>query len=165
MKMMNGRGRGEFDSNMQRNMTYSEEWKRIVGRSSISTWLTTLAAGIVIAGCSDMGNNPASSTSPPPPQTQDVSFKNQVVPFFMNYGCDGCHGGNGGLDVQTVAQLLHGGIHGPAIVAGKGDSSIIVRKFSASTPFGDRMPRGGPVLADSTIQILKTWINQGAKDN
>ena len=146
-------------------MTYLEKREMIVGRLRISTWMTTLVAGIVIAGCSDMGNNPTSSTSPPPPQTQDVSFKNQIKPFFMNYGCDGCHGGNGGLDVQTVVQLLRGGIHGPAVVAGKADSSIIVRKFSVSPPFGDRMPRGGPFLADSTIQILKTWINQGAKDN
>ena len=126
------------------------------------------AVGIILgagffAGCSDQGGNPVDSTSPPP--TSDVSFMNQIVPFFISYGCDGCHGGNGGLDVQTVAQLLRGGIHGPALVAGKADSSIIVRKFSPSPPFGDRMPRGGPFLADSTIQILKTWINQGAKAN
>jgi hypothetical protein len=127
-----------------------------------------LAIGVVIGlgfltGCADKGSDPVSSNSPPP--TPDVSFMNQVVPFFINYGCDGCHGGNGGLEVQTVAQLLQGGIHGPAIVAGKADSSIMVKKLSASPPFGDRMPRGGPYLADSTIQILKTWINQGAKVN
>jgi hypothetical protein len=124
-----------------------------------------MITGFLIAGCTDMGNNPASSSQTFPPPTDQVSFKNQVVPFFMNYGCDGCHGANGGLDVQTVAQLLRGGFHGPAVVAGKADSSIIVRKLSSSPPFGDRMPRGGPYLADSTIQILKTWINQGAKDN
>lgn len=121
-----------------------------------------VGAGLLV-GCEDKGGNPVESNSPPP--TQNVSFKNQVVPFFMNYGCDGCHGGNGGLDVQTVAQLLRGGIHGPAIIVGKADSSVIVRKLSASPPFADRMPRGGPYLADSTIQLLKTWINQGAKDN
>ena len=126
------------------------------------------ALGIVLvagffAGCADKGGNPVSSNSPPP--TANVSFMNQIVPFFMNYGCDGCHGGSGGLEVQTVTQLLRGGFHGPAVVAGKADSSIIIRKLSASPPFGDRMPQGGPYLADSTIQILRTWINQGAKDN
>jgi hypothetical protein len=122
-----------------------------------------LLGAVVFVGCSDKGSNPVESNSPPP--TQNVSFRNQVVPFFINYGCDGCHGGNGGLEVQTVTQLLNGGIHGPAVVAGKADSSLIVKKLSANPPFGDRMPRGGPYLADSTIQILKTWINQGAKDN
>jgi hypothetical protein len=125
------------------------------------------AVGVVLGmetfvGCADKGSNPVSTNSPPP---TNVSFMNQIVPFFVNYGCDGCHGGNGGLEVQTVAQLLRGGFHGPAIIAGKADSSIIVKKLSASPPFGDRMPRGGPYLTDSTIQILKTWINQGAKDN
>jgi hypothetical protein len=127
-----------------------------------------LAAGILfgaglLGGCTDRGTNPAGSD--PPPTSSQVSFMNQVVPFFLNYGCDGCHGGNGGLEVQTVAQLLQGGLHGPAIVADKADSSLMVKKLSASPPFGDRMPRGGPYLSDSTIQILKTWINQGAKDN
>jgi hypothetical protein len=121
-----------------------------------------LGAGI-FPGCADSGSNPVASSSPPPPP--NVSFMNQIVPFFINYGCDGCHGGNGGLDVQTVTQLLRGGIHGPAVVSGKADSSLVVKKLSVSPPFGDRMPRGGPYLADSTIQILKTWINQGAKDN
>jgi hypothetical protein len=121
-----------------------------------------LSSGFFV-GCSDKGGNPVSLNSPP--LTQNVSFMNEVVPFFISYGCDGCHGGNGGLDVQTVAQLLRGGIHGPALVAGKADSSLIIRKLSASPPFGDRMPRGGPYLADSTTQILKAWINQGAKNN
>jgi hypothetical protein len=122
-----------------------------------------LIGAALFGGCTDRGSNPSSSD--PPPTPSEVSFKNQVVPFFINYGCDGCHGGNGGLDVQTVAQLLQGGLHGPAIVAGKADSSLMVKKLSASPPFGDRMPRGGPYLPDSTIQILKTWINQGAKNN
>jgi hypothetical protein len=127
-----------------------------------------LAVGVLLGvgfliGCSDRGSDPVSSNSPPPPS--DVSFKNQIVPFFINYGCDGCHGGNGGLEVQTITQLLQGGFHGPAIVPGKADSSTIVKKLSAHPPFGDRMPQGGPYLADSTFQILKTWINQGAKAN
>jgi hypothetical protein len=127
-----------------------------------------LAVGVILGvgfliGCSDKGSDPVSSNSPPP--TSDVSFKSQIVPFFINYGCDGCHGGNGGLEVQTVTLLLVGGFHGPAIVPGKADSSIMVKKLSANPPFGDRMPQGGPYLSDSTIQILKTWINQGAKAN
>jgi len=142
--------------------------RRLKGRHRVRFLHLNIIVGVILGvgfffGCSDKGSDPVSSSSPSP--TQNVSFMNQVVPFFINYGCDGCHGGNGGLDVQTVAQLLRGGIHGPTIVAGKADSSIIVRKFSASPPFGDRMPRGGPFLADSTIQILKTWINQGAKNN
>jgi hypothetical protein len=132
----------------------------------------TMSAVCVLAifltgGCSDKGNDPTSANQQPspPPVTQDVSFQSQIRPIFQQRGCDGCHGGNGGLFVQTVAQLLQGGSHGPAIVPGKADSSNLIKKLSPNPPFGDRMPQGGPYLPDSTIQIIRTWINQGAKNN
>jgi len=124
---------------------------------------------LMLAGCSDMGIAPVapeiSTTNPPPPPGQDISFANQVSPILQHYGCYGCHGGSGGLFVTSVLQLLRGGDHGPAVVAGKADTSNLVRKLSATPPFGDRMPQGGPYLPDSTLQTIKLWINQGAKDN
>ena len=122
-----------------------------------------------LAGCSDMGNNPASantpSQTPDTSQSQNVSFQGQIIPVFERYGCFGCHGGSGGLFVQTVPQLLQGGLDGPAVIPGKADTSNIIRKISPNPPFGDRMPQGGPYLPDSTIQLIKLWINQGAKNN
>jgi mono/diheme cytochrome c family protein len=127
------------------------------------------AAVLVLAGCSDQGSNPASSDQSVPPtttsQSGSVSFQNQVKPIFQRYGCASCHGGSGGLFVQSVAQLLQGGADGPAIVQGKADNSLIIKKLSSAPPFGDRMPQGGPYLPDSTVQVIKDWINQGAKDN
>jgi hypothetical protein len=134
-----------------------------------TSFIIPLMAVLVLAGCSDMGTNPTSSeqSSPPPPVTQtgSVSFQSQVKPIFQRYGCASCHGGSGGLFVQTVAQLLQGGVNGPVVVPGKADASNIVKKLSPTPPFGDRMPQGGPYLPDSTLQVIKDWINQGAKDN
>lgn len=93
------------------------------------------------------------------------SFANDVLPRLSQYGCIGCHGGNGGLFVDTQPHLLQGGNHGPAVIAGNADGSILIKKISTTPPFGDRMPQGGPFLADSTIQVIKDWINQGALDN
>ena len=121
-----------------------------------------------LSGCSDMGSAPAAPnqvTTPPLAQGSDVSFAGQVAPIFQRYGCYGCHGGSGGLFVTSVAQLLRGGDHGPAVIAGKADTSVLVRKLSSTPPFGDRMPQGGPYLPDSTLQVIRLWINQGAKDN
>jgi hypothetical protein len=116
-----------------------------------------------------MGSAPVapdpSTTNPPPQQGQNISFANQISPIFQRYGCYGCHGGSGGLFVATVAQLLRGGDHGAAIVPGNADASNLARKLSPASPFGDRMPQGGPYLPDSTLQTIKLWINQGAKDN
>jgi hypothetical protein len=137
----------------------------------ISTFCTTVVvmATVFLAGCSDMGSAPVApdplTTTPPPQQGQNISFANQISPIFQRYGCYGCHGGSGGLFVVTVAQLLRGGDHGPAVVPGKADTSNLVRKLAATPLFGDRMPQGGPYLTDSTLQTIKLWINQGAKDN
>jgi hypothetical protein len=126
-------------------------------------------ATFFLAGCSDMGSNPTSAnTQSQTPDTSlnlNVSFQSHIVPVFQKYGCFGCHGGSGGLFVQTVPQLLQGGLDGPAVVPGKADTSIIIRKLSPNPPFGDRMPQGGPYLPDSTLQLIKLWINQGAKNN
>lgn len=93
------------------------------------------------------------------------SFAIDVLPRLTDYGCLGCHGGGGGLFVDTQAHLLQGGSHGPAVVPGDAEASILVQKLSASPPFGSRMPQGGPFLADTTVQVIRDWINQGALDN
>src|SRR3972149_2944758 len=122
---------------------------------------------LIISGCSDMGTEaPTTSSQPPPPSpTPEVSYLQQVRPILQRHGCISCHGGSGGLFVETQAQILQGGLHGPAVKPGKADSSLIIQKLSTVLPFGDRMPQGGPYLPDSTIQVIRSWINQGAKNN
>jgi hypothetical protein len=134
---------------------------------SASTLVLALAS-LLASGCSDKSSNPMSADqqpSQPPATSSGISFQVSIKPIFQTHGCASCHGGNGGLFVNTVAQLLQGGNHGPAVVPGKADSSNIIKKLNPNPPFGERMPRGGPYLPDSTIQVIKTWINQGAKDN
>ena len=124
---------------------------------------------LLIADCRNNGVDPTSSgTSNPPPAVtggSSVSFQSNVLPLFRTYGCTGCHGGTNGLFVGTVAQLLRGGIHGPAIVAGNAGNSLLIAKLSSTPPFGARMPQGGPYLPDSAIQTIKSWIDEGAPDN
>ncbi len=99
---------------------------------------------------------------PPPVQ---LSFLNNVRPILLLNNCINCHGGGVGLYVGTVTQLVQGGEHEPAIIPGNADSSLLIMKLSPNPPFGNRMPIYGPYLSDSLEQIIKTWINQGAKDN
>ena len=103
----------------------------------------------------------------PPPEVPpvEISFQRQVKSIFKQYGCLHCHGGSAGLIVETVDDLLEGGDRGPAIVPGNADESLIIKKISANPPFRARMPRGGPIVPDSTIQILRSWINKGARNN
>lgn len=99
------------------------------------------------------------------PPVAELSFRTDILPIFQRHGCLSCHGGTNSLFVGTVPQLLTGGLNGPAVTPGNADASLIIRKTSTTPPFGDRMPLGGAYLPDSTIQVLRTWISQGAKDN
>ena len=143
--------------------------KQTFGSPLSSVLGATIALAMVgLMGCADLGTDPSTATSASqnqPQQSADVSFQNHIRPIFQSHGCVGCHGGSGGLSLQTVAQLLQGGSHGAAIVAGKAGSSTLIAKLSPNPPFGSRMPLGGPYLPDSTIQLIAQWINQGAKDN
>jgi hypothetical protein len=125
-----------------------------------------LAAG---DGCKDMGvNPPVAQPVPQAPVVRDtVSFSRDIRPIFVDprIGCLGCHGGTNNLFVGTQADLLRGGLHGPAIVPGNSAASVLVQKIGPNPPFGARMPFGGTPLPDSTIQRIKNWIDQGALNN
>ncbi len=95
-----------------------------------------------------------------------VKFSTDILPLLNSYGCVGCHGSNGGLSVGTVASLLTGGTHGPAIVPNNADNSNLVKKLrSATLPFGSKMPANGGNVSDPDLQLIKDWINQGALNN
>lgn len=98
-----------------------------------------------------------------------VSFKKDVYPIFKQ-NCLPCHTEDqmnpSELYLETYAEMMKGGKHGSPIIAGKADSSMLIRKMVPPPPFGDPMPmrRKTPLSAD-TIAVIKRWINQGAKDN
>jgi hypothetical protein len=98
-----------------------------------------------------------------------VSFKHDVFPI-LKMNCTPCHTEDemnpSELYMESYEGIMKGGKHGPPIIAGKADSSLIVRKLIPPPPFGDPMPmkRKTPLAAD-TVNIIKKWINEGAKNN
>ena len=110
------------------------------------------AARLIFALCVICGFCPA-----------EVDFLTQVQPV-LSAKCLGCHSGasaQSGLKVHTRADLLKGGMNGPAIQPGDGASSLIVRKISGQQ--GMRMPPAGAPLSEETIAIIRQWIDEGAK--
>jgi mono/diheme cytochrome c family protein len=120
-----------------------------------------ILSAFIFTGCDDQGD----PVTPPSTGTTEVKFSTDIQPMLTSKGCVGCHGSNGGLSVASVASLLAGGNHGPAVVAGKADSSNIVLKLRGTAPFGARMPQGGPYLSTAEIKKFEDWINAGAKNN
>nr|WP_233215130.1 c-type cytochrome domain-containing protein [Rhodopirellula bahusiensis] len=100
-----------------------------------------------------------------PTGNETVSFSKDVAPLLVE-NCTGCHldamQTRGGLRMDTLAQMLRGGDSGSVMKPGDGEASLLVQKLRGSA--GDRMPAGGrPPLSDSDIQLISTWISEGAK--
>ncbi len=120
-------------------------------------WLMLVAAGAL----GSFGCEPA-----PPP----VSFSTDVQPVIARY-CVDCHqpGGAGyeasGLDVGSYAALMKGTNFGPVIVAGDAFSSNLIILAEGRADSSIKMPHEGPGLKPDEIEMLKSWIDEGALDN
>lgn len=96
-------------------------------------------------------------------QTAAVDFAADILPVLSSR-CLGCHAGDNaqaGLKIHTRADLLTGGMSGPAIIPGDASNSLLYRKITGQQ--GMRMPPTGPALPQDAIDAIRAWIGQGAK--
>jgi len=115
--------------------------------------LSTLA----LAGCS---REPA-----------QLSYSRDVVPVLDKH-CKACHvpGQPGyqasGFDLVGYDALMKGTRYGPVIVPGDPLTSALVMLIEGRVDPSIRMPHGGraPMSADE-IRTIRTWVEQGAKNN
>ena len=121
---------------------------------------------------SSAGSKPADASKPTkaepvkinaPTGKETVSFARDIAPILIA-NCNGCHYAatrvSGGLQFNMFSQIVKGGDTGPIVSPGKPDESLIVRKLRGME--GARMPMGRPALPDSQIQLVATWIKEGA---
>ncbi|ADE12719.1 c-type cytochrome domain-containing protein [Sideroxydans lithotrophicus] len=100
----------------------------------------------------------------------DVSFKSQVKPIIHDY-CLSCHqpGGQGyeksGLDMRSYKSLMKGTKFGSIIKPGDSFSSIMIQLVEGRAHASIKMPFGTGGLAKDKVDVLKTWVDQGAKNN
>lgn len=94
-----------------------------------------------------------------------VDFSAEVKPI-LNKHCITCHGGvkkNGGFSLLFENEAFAKAESGkPAIIAGDADHSEFIKRLTIDDP-ELRMPYNAPRLSDDEIDILKRWINEGAK--
>jgi hypothetical protein len=91
-----------------------------------------------------------------------VQFSRQVLPLLRRE-CSVCHSGPaapGGFSMEAAAKLLAGGRHGPAVTPGKSGQSAMIRYLIGELK--PQMPPGKPLPMD-TIDLLRRWIDEGAK--
>jgi len=102
---------------------------------------------------------------------EPVSFSQDVRPI-LDQNCIACHqdGGEGliasGFSMMTYEDLMRGTNAGPMVVAGDslGSNMIVLMEGRAdpsiSMPHGAMKPVG-----KADIETIRTWIDQGAKNN
>lgn len=104
-----------------------------------------------------------------PKREKPVSYGREIADV-LDAKCAGCHGAGlaeSKLNMETVAGMLKGGKHGPAIVPGKADESLLfkmaahrVKPFMPPAEKKDLQP-----LTPAELGLLKLWIDSGAKDD
>jgi WD40 repeat protein/mono/diheme cytochrome c family protein len=96
-----------------------------------------------------------------------VSFYKQIRPIFQAH-CQGCHQParqNGAYVMTDFARMIQGGeSESAAIVAHKPDESYLVQLITPTDGVA-QMPREKPPLSTGEIELIRSWIAQGATDD
>jgi len=93
-----------------------------------------------------------------------VDFSQDIQPIFKKH-CFACHcetSSKNGLRLDLKTHALAGGESGKVIIPGNANASILFRNIAA-LPNARAMPPKGVRLSSKEIELIKTWINQGAK--
>ena len=92
-----------------------------------------------------------------------VNYSTEIQPIFDSK-CTSCHGSLGGLNLGSYSTLMSGGSSGTVVISGNGSESRLIQKLRG-TASGSQMPKGGTQLDDTIIDLIETWIDEGALDN
>lgn len=123
--------------------------------------LTTVLATTAIAASQD-------STAAKP--AKEISYSKEVAPILEKL-CATCHNEDdehpSQLYMDSYDQLMKGGKHGKAIQPGNSKESMLVQKMSSDPPFGKVMPPPDKKRRPTPeqIELIRHWIDQGAKKN
>jgi hypothetical protein len=101
---------------------------------------------------------------------KEVSFKNDVQPIVAKY-CLECHAAGGagteksGLLMSSYDSLMKGTKFGPIIKPGDSLTSALIMLVEGRADPSIKMPHGKEALPKENIEVLKKWVEQGAKNN
>jgi hypothetical protein len=149
-------------------------WLRWAQRLAVGTLLIvplSVAAGLLVSGCTDHGSVIKIEDKPDPVYT--VSFAVDVQPILLrNCAFNSCHGDvnpQHDLKVTSYGDITKvSPVHGRAVIPGDAGSSSLY--LAISPRYRDlgltfRMPRFSDTLTTAQQDTIKTWINEGGVDN
>ena len=101
---------------------------------------------------------------------KEISYVADVQPIIKQY-CLECHaeGGEGqiksGLALSSYDSLMKGTKFGSIDKPGDSLSSVLTMLVEGRADPSIKMPHGKDSLPKEQIEVLKKWVEQGAKDN
>lgn len=137
---------------------------------------------LILSGCKGKGGYSASQTSgggaktaADPAQTAAAKFSGDVQPIFTK-SCahPSCHGQAKSAGMQLSKGMAYDNIvrvkstEDPQLYRidpGQPDSSYMVLKLEGKQKIGAQMPLTGGPLPQKDIQIIRSWVKDGAKNN
>jgi hypothetical protein len=140
------------------------------------------ASSLLVFGCKGSGGQSGTQSSggagksaPDPPAKTVAMFKNDVQPIFTK-SCahPSCHGVAKSAGMQLSEGMAYGDIvnvtssEDPQLMRvrpSEPDSSYLVMKIEGHQKVGMRMPLTGGPLSDKQIQVIRSWIAAGAKND
>ena len=101
--------------------------------------------------------------------TANTITQHQIVPL-MFLRCTACHGGRrceAGLDLRTKEGILKGGKSGPAVVAGKPEESLLIKRIRAEEMPPRRLLVSVSVkpMESGELKKLEAWITAGLPES
>ena len=118
------------------------------------------ASGAFILTVSAVSAAPPVSTAAPSAQSAEF-FEKKVRPL-LSEKCQSCHGAKrrqGGLRLDSRADMLKGGDDGPVVVPGEPDRSALVKAVRYADEL--KMPPKGK-LSPESVETLAAWVRMGA---
>lgn len=135
------------------------------------------SAAIAFAGCGSSSGGGQGTGTTAEPATFSKVYSTTLGGVCASPGCHVGTAAPGGLDMSTAdsayANLVGVTAAGPAcgasnltrVVPGDSAHSLLYLKVNGTAPCGVRMPDGLPVLSSAAIAQIKTWIDDGAKND
>ncbi len=99
------------------------------------------------------------------PVVGQVAYSSQIQPI-LNSRCSSCHGGISGVNLGSFSATMASvgtQYNKKIVIPGNAEASPLYDKLLASPQFGSQMPQGTS-LTSQQIQLIKTWIDEGATE-
>src|SRR5438552_4153928 len=106
-------------------------------------WLWGLSVSILLVALVARGGFAADEKSSPGTLQQAAVFENKIRPLLADH-CYSCHGEKeqrGGLRLDSRASILKGNAHGPAIIPGNPEKSLLILAIHCESKI--KMPPSG----------------------